>query len=306
MSIIKRPAEIVGKETIAALIYGQPGMGKTTLACSAPKPVLFDFDGGIDRVRLEHQVPTVQISKWEDAEAALKEIESAPGEFKTIIVDTASKMIDCIIFKICGTAQPKIQQWGLINAEFKAFLRSVQQLRMNVVFVAQRESEKNGEEVRQIPQFRASNYKDVICDLDVCGYMEMVVDKGQQVRMITFNPTSRNEGKNTADFEPAYFLPTLAPGQPNNFLTDRFAEFVERQRNKAKQRADIINGVNAKVEMYKSILGDCKDANDVNTILEKAKAEEAVGDLRLRLAQLIKDRATALNLKLNKETNRYE
>ena len=304
-SLIKRPAEIIGKETIAALIYGQPGMGKTTLACSAPKPVLFDFDGGIDRVRLEHQVPTVQITSWDDAQAALKELEGAPGEYQTIIVDTASKMIDCIIYKICGTAQPKIKQWGLINAAFKSFLRSVQQLRMNVVFVAQRESEKNGEEVRQIPQFRASNYKDVICDLDVCGYMEMVTVKGEEIRRITFNPTSRNEGKNTAEFLPYYDLPTLAPGQANTFLSDRFAEFVTRQHEKAKQRAAIIKEVSDKVAAYQKEADAAMGAAAVNALCDKMKKEKVVGDLRIRLLQIITDRAKALNLKLNKD-KRYE
>lgn len=305
MSIIKKPAEIVGKETIAALIYGQPGMGKTTLACSAPKPVLLDFDNGVFRIRDEHQVPTVPIHSWEDAEAALKELEQDGGEYKTVIVDTASKMIDSIIVNVCGTAQPKLNQWGLINAKFKSFLRAVQSLGKNVVFVAQRESEKNGEEVRQIPSFRASNYKDVICDLDVCGYMEMVNVKGREVRQITFNPSSRNEGKNTAEFEPAYILPDLAPGTPNTFLTDRFSEYVAKQREKAQKRAETAKKVQDKLAEYQEAADACEDADSINELLDKMKKEKAVGDLRLRLAHLINDRATALGLKLNKE-KRYE
>ena len=305
MSIIKRPAEIVGKETIAALIYGQSGMGKTTLACSAPSPVLFDFDGGVARIKDEYRVPTVQIAKYQDALDALKELETDGGEFKTIIVDTASKMIDSIIVHICGTAQPKLQQWGLINATFKSFLRSVQSFGKNVVFVAQREVEKNGEDTRYVPQFRASNYKDVICDLDVCGYMEMVNYKGTPTRQITFNPTDRNEGKNTAEFAPAYLLPELKQGAPNNFLADRFAEYVAKQREKAEKRAETTKKVSDKLVEYQAEADSCEDAESINALLEKMKKEKAVGDLRLRLAHLINDRATSLGLKLNKE-KRYE
>lgn len=305
MSIIKRPAEITGKETIAALIYGQPGMGKTTLACSAPDPVLFDFDNGVYRIRDEHQVPTVPIKAWEDAEAALKELESDGGEFKTIIVDTASKMIDSIIVNVCGTVQPKLNQWGLINAKFKSFLRAVQSLGKNVVFVAQRESEKNGEEVRQIPSFRASNYKDVICDIDVCGYMEMVNVKGREVRQITFNPSSRNEGKNTAEFEPAYILPNLALGAPNTFLADRFTEYVTKQHEKAQKRAVIAKIVSDKLSEYQANVEKCEDADSLNAILDTMKKEKAVGDLRLRLARLINGRAATLGLKLNNDKH-YE
>lgn len=305
MSIIKKPAEIVGKETIAALIYGQSGMGKTTLACSAPSPVLFDFDGGVARVKDEHQVPTVQIEKYQDALDALKELETEGAEFKTIIVDTASKMIDSIIVHICGTAQPKLQQWGIINATFKSFLRSVQSLGKNVVFVAQREVEKDGEVSRYVPQFRASNYKDVICDLDVCGYMEMVNYKGTPTRQITFNPTERNEGKNTADFQPAYLLAELKPGIPNNFLADRFTEYVAKQRKKAEKRAEKAKEVTDKLAAYQAEAEACENADQINTLLDKMKKEKSVGDLRLRLSHLVNDRATALGLKLNKE-KRYE
>lgn len=36
------------------LIYGEPGIGKTTLALSAPNPVLLDFDRGISRVSSDY------------------------------------------------------------------------------------------------------------------------------------------------------------------------------------------------------------------------------------------------------------
>lgn len=304
MSLIKRPAEIVGKETIACLIYGQSGMGKTTLACSAPAPVLLDFDGGIDRLNEAHQVPTVQITSWKDAEAALAEIEQA-DEFNTIIVDTLSKMIDSIITDICGAAQPKIQQWGLVNAKFKGFLRTIQAMHKNVVFVAQREVEKDGEVTRYVPQVRASNYKDIICDLDVCGYMEMVSNKGKEVRQITFNPSSRSEGKNTADFAPAYIIPTLSENKANTFLAERFTEYVARQRERNERRAELINAVSAKMKEYAALLAECNDAMSINEVLQKAKTEKAVGDLRLRIATAIKDRATALGLTLNKDNKLY-
>ena len=74
MGIIKKPSEIEPKATISILIYGQPGLGKTTLGCSAPSPVLFDYDGGVQRVNAAHQVPTVQIRSWEDTITAMNEI----------------------------------------------------------------------------------------------------------------------------------------------------------------------------------------------------------------------------------------
>lgn len=50
MGLIKKPNELTVKNALSALIYGQPGMGKTTLALSSPQPLLLDFDGGVHRV----------------------------------------------------------------------------------------------------------------------------------------------------------------------------------------------------------------------------------------------------------------
>ena len=36
MGLIKKPNELTVKNALSALIYGQPGMGKTTLALSSP------------------------------------------------------------------------------------------------------------------------------------------------------------------------------------------------------------------------------------------------------------------------------
>lgn len=306
MSLIKKPYQIESKRTIACMVYGQSGMGKTTLACSAPSPVLFDFDGGVSRIKDEHQVPTVQINTWEDALDAIQEVAYDGDEFKTVIIDTASKMIDAITLHVCGNAAPKIQQWGIINQTFKGFLRNVQRLGKNIVFVAQREVEKNGEETRYVPQFRASNYKDVICDLDVCGYMEMVRDKDRDVRMITFNPTCRNEGKNTAEFAPAYYLPDLSNGQANTFLADRFNEYVQRQTERAERRTETAKAVEAKMGYYSELLGNVQTADELNEIVSDIAKEETIGDLKLRLRTSVSERAKELALTFNKETKKYE
>ena len=54
MSLFKKPSELEFVTTIMMLVYGQPGIGKSTMALSAPNPVLFDFDGGVslDRKRV--------------------------------------------------------------------------------------------------------------------------------------------------------------------------------------------------------------------------------------------------------------
>ena len=48
--MIRKPAEMVNTENrFRVLIAGYPGIGKTTLGLSAPKPLLIDVDFGINR-----------------------------------------------------------------------------------------------------------------------------------------------------------------------------------------------------------------------------------------------------------------
>lgn len=310
ISLIKRPAQLAVKQTIAALIYGQPGMGKTTLACSAPAPVLFDFDGGVTRMCEEHQVPTVQVDSWDTAISALGEIEKMKYEgdcpFKTIIVDTLSKMIDCIIISICGGKTPQIKDWTNVNTKFKEFLRRVQALGINAVFVAQRAVEKDGDTTRYVPDVRASNYKDIVCDMDAIGYMEMVTDKGRNMRRITFDPTPRSEGKNTANFKEHYDIAQLAKGQVSTFLADRFADYVQAQKERMAQRQATEEKQTVMVNGFMPRLEAADDAMSLNELVAWVKSQPTVGDAKMRMAAALKEKAMKLGLKYNKASNLYE
>ena len=92
MSLIKKPSQLEINPALSALIYAQPGTGKTTLACSAPNAVLFDFDGGVNRINGAHQVPTVQVHTWEEAMQAFAEVKASP-EYQSIVIDTVGKML---------------------------------------------------------------------------------------------------------------------------------------------------------------------------------------------------------------------
>lgn len=85
MGLIKKPNELQTKKTLSVLIYGQPGMGKSTLALSAPNPLLLDFDGGVHRVNAAHRVDTVQISKWEEVNEVLNSPEIADIRLSSLI-----------------------------------------------------------------------------------------------------------------------------------------------------------------------------------------------------------------------------
>ena len=93
MTLIRKPNEIQIQGKIKMLIYGQPGMGKTTMALSAPDPLLIDCDNGVQRVNPAHISDTVQVSSYNDVLAVLNE-DLSP--YKSLVIDTAGKLLDFI------------------------------------------------------------------------------------------------------------------------------------------------------------------------------------------------------------------
>ena len=168
MGLIKKPNELTVKTTLSALIYGQPGMGKTTLALSAPNPVLFDYDGGIHRVNAAHRVPTVQITSWEETNEVLSSEEIK--EFDTIVIDTAGKMLS-FMDKFIMQTNPKmkkadgtlsLQGYGVRKNMFINFVNQVSLMGKSVIFVAHEREEKNGDDKQIRPEIGGSSAGDLI------------------------------------------------------------------------------------------------------------------------------------------------
>lgn len=114
------------------MIYGQAGMGKSTVALSAPKPLLLDFDNGVKRMNMAHleNIDTVQVTSWSDVQQVLQEDLSG---YQTIVVDTIGKMMDFIITYKCGSRQPSIRDWSGINAEFSWMTRTLSSLNKHII-----------------------------------------------------------------------------------------------------------------------------------------------------------------------------
>lgn len=266
MSLIRKTNELVIPTTVKMMIYGQSGMGKTTLALSAPRPLLLDFDGGVKRVNMAHldDVDIVQVSQWQDVQQVVQEDLSA---YQTIVVDTIGKMMDFIITYKCGTRQPQIRDWGGINAEFAWMARTLSQLNKNVVFVAHRDTRKEGDDTVFVPSLREKSYNSIVTELDLLGYMEMRSENGVQRRTLTFDPTSRNDGKNTCNLPGLMLVPTILdrggnPTAANDFIATQviapYQGMLQRKREESAKYDKVMDEIRENI----ALITDARSAND--------------------------------------------
>lgn len=307
MSIIKKAAELTIPATLTAMFYGQAGMGKTTLALSAPKPLLLDFDNGVKRVNMQHLdgVDIVQITRWQDVQDVLQEDLS---DYETIVVDTVGKMMDFIITYKCGTRQPSIRDWSGINQEFSTFCRNVSSLRKNVIFVAHRDTRKEGDDIMYIPSLREKNYNSIVTELDLLGYMETRNVQGRVTRTITFDPTNRNDGKNTCNLPGIMNIPTIldAKGKaiaPNDFVTEQILKPYVAML-KAKQEAAAAYG--ALIAEITEGVEQITDAAGANHFIQHIGEYKHVGNSLAKARALFAAKVAALGLIWDKESKTYK
>lgn len=312
MSLIRKPHELNVQTKIKALIYGQAGTGKTTLALSTPKPLLFDFDGGVHRVNFAHlsNVGTVQIESYQDFLDVLEKEDLS--DFETFVIDTGGKCLDYMADYIIRK-NPKLgksngtltlQGYGERKAEFSALCKRISLMNKHILFVAHRETRTDGDEVRYVPLFGGSNYDSLVTELDLVGYLEA---NGRK-RVITFDPTSRNDGKNTCNLPSTMDIPVIVdesgnPTDNNNFFFERIIQPYIKRLESRKVEGILYNEV---IENIKEQVEQITDELSANDFVQRIDHIKHIGTSRLMAAKLVRERCTQLGLKFNSKAKVYE
>lgn len=302
MSIIKKPQDLESPKTVKMLVYGQPGLGKSTLALSAPAPLLLDFDGGVHRVNPNHQADTVQVRSWDDVVAVLDEDLSA---YKTLVIDTAGKALDFMTAAIIAKDPKKgsrdgqlaLQGFGVRKAMFQRFVAQASLMGKHLVFVAHDKEEKDGDTKIVRPEIGGSSSGDLIKELDLVGYMEA---QGKR-RTISFDPCEKFYGKNTCGLDSLYTLPDVTTS-PNNFLHGVFAKFSEN----AEARRAVLVSYNEVMDVIRGKVDAIETADDANDFVEWIGTVSHVWDSKIQASHLLRDKAISLGFVYNKNAKAYE
>ncbi len=306
MAIVKPENMDFSNKNIIMIISGLPGVGKTTLALSAPDVLLIDADEGMSRVKPEHRKDSSVCKTYEEM---LVDIKEAEGKYKTIVIDTCGALIECLkewamrIDKKASKASGGIslQGFGVVKSEF---IRLSAELRkkFNVVFLFHESKEKEGDET----------FYNIVCEGAARTLVWQPADLGAHLhivngeRMLGFTPTMNYNAKSAYGIKGLVKVPELADGEKNDFL----ARLFETVKRNIAAETEALSGqkklYDSAMEEGIKIINSLENPEDVTAKqTELNNLNHALTSLA-ELKAMFKKRLDELNIIYNKGTKTYE
>jgi len=147
---LKKASEL-GTRPLRLLVYGEPGVGKTTFVGTAPKPLLvIDFEAGADlRLMGMEEVDILSVYSYRELKEALPWIKSQTN-YKTIAFDGFSVFVSQLMREILeerGKASPTYYEWGLLVQRTREIILSLLKPSAHTIFTALEKKKEEGDKL---------------------------------------------------------------------------------------------------------------------------------------------------------------
>lgn len=289
---ITRAADPILVERLNMVIYGPPGISKTSVAFTADNPLLLDFDNGSHRASNRKDV--VRVTGWSDVAGITGEDLAT---FKTVIVDTAGRALDALTADIIK-ANPKhgrggaltLQGYGELKSRFGAFLKLLNSFGKDVVLIAHMDEQRSGDDVIERLDVQGGSKGEIYKSADAMG--RIVIANGQ--RRLVFSPTDAAFGKNPGQLDPLD-IPHFASPEFEGFL----GRVIQQTKDRLNALSEDQREATAEQEWFRTTLPNVTTAQQINELLGRAKE----GGTACKI--LVRDRANELGLEFNRESGTY-
>ena len=291
-------------QTFSVILYGPPGVGKTTLALSAPDPVLIDCDRGISRIKAEHRRLAKAVITLNTYEEVLTDIESpVVASAQTIIIDTGGSFVT-FLQDWAMRSNPTVNKqkngaislkgFGAVKSEFIRFtgyVRDVMNKNLIYVFHTEEKTDKDGNaQQRLMCEGAAKNIVWTPCDFG--GFIQMI---GQE-RRIFFSPEQEFFAKGCHGINGNYAIPTLGPSVPNDLLT---RIFDQAKANIAAENAEYLplkEKYDAAIARGKEIVAGITDVETANAAMPLINGIEHALTSKKEIGVMFNTKIKELNL----------
>jgi hypothetical protein len=139
------------EKRLKLFLWGDSGVGKTTLSLQFPKPVVIDLEGGADLYGEAFDFDVLRASTADEVMEAVEWLLTRPHAYRTLVIDPITvywdalqkKWSDVFLRRNKGSKGYKFEfydlqprDWMTVKAEFKDLIRKLIALDMNVIVTA--------------------------------------------------------------------------------------------------------------------------------------------------------------------------
>lgn len=295
MRIIKA-TDAIPVEHPVFLIFGQPGIGKSSLGYSTKDGLTLDFDKGAHRAA--NRRDTLVIDAWRDV-VELMDSPDALEPYASLTVDTAGRCLDVMTAHIAATDPKKApggnlsqQGWGVLKGNFRGWTANLRTKGKDLLLIAHDKEDKDGDTRIVRPDIVGGSYGEVMKVADFVGYVYM---NGRD-RVLDFNPTDRWVGKNPAGWAP-FKVPPVSQAQ--SFMADLF----DRGREALGAISEASAKTTAEVDTWRTKVGGFTTPDHFNeALMDVAKLSPTVAP---QVKKLMWDRAKALEFPFNADVKAF-
>ena len=294
---ITRGTDPIEVTTITILLYGVPGVGKSSLAFTAEAPLLLDFDQGMHRSGFRGD--GVRIKSWADV------IEMTAADFdgyKTVVVDTVGRCLDLMSLDLMEK-NPKLERsggqltlggFGELKGTFAAWLRMVRGYGLDVVLTAHGVEKSDGDDTVLRPDITGGSYSEIFKLADGVAWYVAGRDSS---RTIGWDPTDRYVGKN-----PGAFAPGAVPDF--NEEPDYLAQLVTSIKGRIGKMSERAAEIRVVVEEFR---GKTKDAKSAAALTKLVDAGQEIEDpaAKRQAKALVVQRAKAMDLRWDTDKAKF-
>ncbi len=287
---VTKETDVVTVDNLCMSIYSQPGLGKTSLAFTASKPILFDFDNGIHRA--PNRKDAIRAFAWSDVAGV--RAEDVAG-YDTIIIDTVGKALDALAQDIIRSNSKlgyggvlNQQGWGQLSRRFSAFVTTLRGFGKDVILVSHLAEQKDGDEIKERLKIQGGSKDFILTDSDTIARI-VISDKH---RYLDFSPNENSFGKDPARLG-SVAIPELEDDKFSTCLTDIIADI----KAKLNELSEAQLAQKGEVDWFTQSLPDVMDADGINALLSRAK--------KAGTGKLVVARANELQLEFDAEARKY-
>lgn len=308
---IVQPAnmDFTGKN-FSMIISGPPGVGKTTLALSAPNPIIIDFDKGISRVKARHRKPAIIAATHEEvlADVASPDMKN----YETIIVDTGGSFVTFLQDWAMRTnpAQNKkkgggISQtgFGAVKGEFIRFTNMLQYtFNKHIIYIFHTVEEKDKDTTKQRLLCEGSARNLVWQPCDIGCFLQIIGDE----RVAGFSPTEEYFAKGCYGVSGQHKLPTLKEGVENDYLTKLFIQMQSSLADETLIFAEAKAAYDKAMAEGRELVDEIAGPDEAFMFTEALAGIEHSLTSENEIKAMAREKIKSLGLTWNKETKVYE